>query len=44
MKLERGIPCHDTIGRVFGMHCAIIGAIFSVMIDPFLTVLKEDVP
>ena len=22
MKLERGIPCHDTIGRVFGLIAA----------------------
>lgn len=32
------------IGGVFSIHGAILGAIFIVMIDPFLTVLKDDVP
>lgn len=32
------------IGGVFGIHGAILGAVFIVMIDPFLTLLKDDVP
>ena len=32
------------IGGVFGLHGAILGAIFIVMVDPFLTLLKDDVP
>ena len=32
------------IGGVFSIHGAILGAIFIVMIDPFLTILKDDVP
>ncbi len=32
------------IGGVFSLHGAILGAIFIVMIDPFLTLLKDDVP
>ena len=32
------------IGGAFGLHGAILGAIFMVMIDPLLTALKDDVP
>jgi branched-chain amino acid transport system permease protein len=32
------------IGGVFGLHGAIFGAAFIVMVDPFLTLLKDDVP
>ena len=32
------------IGGAFGVHGAILGAIFMVMVDPFLTALKDDVP
>ena len=32
------------IGGVFSLHGAILGAIFIVMIDPFLTLLKDDLP
>jgi branched-chain amino acid transport system permease protein len=32
------------IGGAFGLHGAVLGAIFMVMIDPFLTALKDDVP
>jgi len=32
------------IGGVFSLHGAVLGAIFIVMIDPFLTYLKDDVP
>lgn len=32
------------IGGAFGLHGAILGAIFIVMIDPMLTALKDDVP
>jgi branched-chain amino acid transport system permease protein len=32
------------IGGIFGVHGAILGAVFIVMIDPFLTLLKDDVP
>lgn len=32
------------IGGAFGLHGAVFGAIFMVMIDPFLTSLKDDVP
>ena len=32
------------IGGAFGLHGAILGAIFMVMIDPLLTWLKDDVP
>jgi branched-chain amino acid transport system permease protein len=32
------------IGGAFGLHGAILGAIFMVMIDPMLTALKDDVP
>ena len=32
------------IGGAFGLHGAILGAIFIVMVDPFLTALKDDVP
>jgi branched-chain amino acid transport system permease protein len=32
------------IGGAFGVHGAILGAIFIVMVDPFLTALKDDVP
>ena len=32
------------IGGIFGIHGAILGAVFIVMIDPFLTLLKDDVP
>lgn len=32
------------IGGVFSLHGAVLGAIFIVMIDPFLTMLKDDVP
>lgn len=32
------------IGGIFGIHGAILGAIFIVMIDPFLTLLKDDLP
>jgi branched-chain amino acid transport system permease protein len=32
------------IGGVFSLHGAVLGAIFIVMIDPFLTALKDDVP
>jgi branched-chain amino acid transport system permease protein len=32
------------IGGAFGLHGAILGAIFMVMVDPLLTYLKDDVP
>jgi branched-chain amino acid transport system permease protein len=32
------------IGGTFNLHGAVLGAIFLVMIDPFLTYLKDDVP
>ncbi len=32
------------IGGAFGLHGAILGAIFIVMVDPLLTWLKDDVP
>ena len=32
------------IGGAFSPHGAVLGAIFIVMIDPFLTYLKDDVP
>jgi branched-chain amino acid transport system permease protein len=32
------------IGGAFGVHGAVFGAIFIVMVDPFLTWLKDDVP
>ena len=32
------------IGGAFGLHGAVFGAIFIVMVDPFLTSLKDDVP
>ncbi len=32
------------IGGAFGVHGAVLGAIFIVMGDPFLTALKDDVP
>src|SRR5580658_4927532 len=32
------------IGGAFSLHGAVLGAIFIVMIDPFLTFLKDDVP
>jgi len=32
------------IGGTFSLHGAMLGAIFIVMIDPFLTYLKDDVP
>ena len=32
------------IGGALGLHGAILGAIFIVMIDPLLTLLKDDVP
>jgi branched-chain amino acid transport system permease protein len=32
------------IGGAFGVHGAVLGAIFIVMVDPFLTALKDDVP
>ena len=32
------------IGGVFSLHGAVLGAIFIVMIDPFLTALKDDLP
>ena len=32
------------IGGAIGLHGAVLGAIFIVMIDPFLTFLKDDVP
>jgi branched-chain amino acid transport system permease protein len=32
------------IGGTFSLHGAVLGAIFLVMIDPFLTYLKDDLP
>ena len=32
------------IGGIFSLHGAVLGAIFLVMIDPFLTYLKDDLP
>ncbi|MEW6642851.1 MAG: branched-chain amino acid ABC transporter permease [Pseudomonadota bacterium] len=32
------------IGGAFSLHGAVLGAIFIVMVDPFLTYLKDDVP
>lgn len=32
------------IGGIFSLHGAVLGAIFIVMIDPFLTTLKDDLP
>jgi branched-chain amino acid transport system permease protein len=32
------------IGGIIGLHGAVLGAIFIVMVDPFLTLLKDDVP
>jgi branched-chain amino acid transport system permease protein len=32
------------IGGVFSLHGAVLGAIFVVMIDPFLSFLKDDIP
>ena len=32
------------IGGLFSLHGAVLGAIFIVMIDPFLTYLKDDLP
>jgi branched-chain amino acid transport system permease protein len=32
------------IGGAFGLHGAILGAIFIVMVDPLITMLKDDVP
>jgi len=34
----------NIIGGAFGVHGAVFGAIFIVMVDPFLTALKDDVP
>jgi branched-chain amino acid transport system permease protein len=32
------------IGGVLSLHGAVLGAIFIVMVDPFLTFLKDDIP
>jgi branched-chain amino acid transport system permease protein len=32
------------IGGAFSLHGAVLGAIFVVMVDPFLTFLKDDIP
>ena len=32
------------IGGAFSLHGAVLGAIFIVMVDPFLTFLKDDIP
>jgi branched-chain amino acid transport system permease protein len=32
------------IGGAFSLHGAVLGAIFVVMLDPFLTFLKDDIP
>jgi branched-chain amino acid transport system permease protein len=32
------------IGGIFSLHGAVLGAIFVVMVDPFLTFLKDDMP
>ena len=32
------------IGGAFSLHGAVLGAIFIVMVDPFLTYLKDDMP
>lgn len=32
------------IGGIIGLHGAVLGAIFIVMVDPFLTMLKDDAP
>ncbi len=32
------------IGGTFGLHGAVLGAIFIVMVDPFLSFLKDDLP
>jgi len=32
------------IGGIIGLHGAVLGAIFIVMVDPLLTLLKDDVP
>ncbi len=32
------------IGGIIGLHGAVLGAVFIVMIDPMLTLLKDDVP
>src|SRR3954467_567495 len=32
------------IGGTFSLHGAVLGAIFIVMVDPFLTFLKDDIP
>ena len=32
------------IGGVLGLHGAVLGAMFIVMVDPFLTFLKDDLP
>jgi branched-chain amino acid transport system permease protein len=32
------------IGGIIGLHGAVLGAIFIVMIDPLLTLMKDDVP
>jgi branched-chain amino acid transport system permease protein len=32
------------IGGAFSLHGAVLGAIFVVMVDPFLTFLKDDMP
>jgi branched-chain amino acid transport system permease protein len=32
------------IGGIIGLHGAVLGAIFIVMLDPMLTLLKDDVP
>ncbi|MEO8559672.1 MAG: hypothetical protein ABI439_11460, partial [Rhodospirillales bacterium] len=32
------------IGGTIGLHGAVLGAIFIVMVDPLLTLLKDDVP
>lgn len=32
------------IGGTFSLHGAVLGAIFVVMVDPFLTFLKDDIP
>ena len=45
--IERISPfstANDTASTAFSPHGAVLGAIFIVMIDPFLTYLKDDVP
>jgi branched-chain amino acid transport system permease protein len=42
--LQLSIEFIIVIGGAFSLHGAVLGAIFVVMVDPFLTFLKDDIP